>query len=96
MGKALIQYEPEVMIFDSLTIDNTAPSQRVIVKGHDIHDRHLEHDLMAWVFDSKTVPILNLQALKSGDLLFWHSGDLVPVPFDKEDKNVKVFRKVAK
>ena len=95
MGKLLVQYHPEVMIFDSLAFDNTSDTQRIIIKGYDIHDQDMENDMMAWVFDTKTVPILHLQKLKQGDLLFWHSGELVPVPFDKEDDNVKVFRKVV-
>ena len=93
MGKVLIQFQPDVMIFDSMTFDNTSDVQRIIVKGFDVGDDEQDH-MMSWVFNTDTVPMLKLQQLKSGDLLFWHGGALIPVPFDKHQENVKVFRKV--
>ena len=51
---------------------------------------------MEWWFESKTVPLKNLETLKSGDLLFWNDGELTPVPFDTAQENVRVFSKVFK
>lgn len=93
MGKLLIQYRPEVMLFDSLEFDNTSDVQRIIIKGYDVHDRDMENDMMAWVFDTKTVPIKSLENLKQGDLLFWQDGELLPVTFPREEDNVYVFKK---
>ena len=58
MGRLLIQYEPEVMIFDSMQINNMSETQTLIVKGYNVDDENCENDLMAWVFDTKTIPLL--------------------------------------
>jgi hypothetical protein len=86
----------EVMIFNTLAINNHTNGQKVVIKGYDIHDRDLKGDLMEWWFESKTVPLKNLETLKSGDLLFWNDGELTPVPFDTAQENVRVFSKVFK
>tara|TARA_R110001592_G_scaffold41456_6_gene135227 strand:+ start:7718 stop:8011 length:294 start_codon:yes stop_codon:yes gene_type:complete len=97
MGSALPSLqESEVMIFDSLVINNDYPEQKLIIKGHDIADQNTTGEVFEWYFDAKTVPLLSLQTLKSGDLLFWNDGELTPVPFDKVNNNIKVFRKVFK
>jgi len=95
MGSALpLLQESEVMIFDSLIINNDLPEQKIIIKGYDINDRSTSGKLLEWYFDAKTIPLLRLQTLMSGDLLFWNDGELTPVPFDKDDKKIEIFRKV--
>ena len=98
MGSALpLLQESEVMIFDSLEINNHFKNQKITIKGYDIHDRGLKGVLLEWWFDATTIPLLNLQTLKLGDLLFWNNGELTPVPFDRQDNlNIKVFSKVMK
>lgn len=95
MGSTLKSIEPEVMIFNNLYFDTSNPMGLVIIKGHDIHDQTLNKELIEWVFNPKTVPLLSLQDLKSGDLLFWHSGELVPVTYDTNDSKLTVFRKLS-
>ena len=93
MGKLLIQYEPEVMIFDSMQINNMSETQTLVVKGYDVDDENCENDLLAWVFDTKTIPLLQVQKLKQGDLLFWINGELIPMPFPKDSRNISIFKR---